>query len=306
MRDHIPGVRYIGRMRENTALDAAFTTLDDASNEFGRAYAVAEEAEQRLQNLPPAPSFTDSVEDVLDAGHLPEDFNDWVDRNNHAADRREAQATALANIRTYATGRCWALFTTHTPQLLIHLNGQLAELIDQSRAAAATLAGIDDAHDVLRAGAEAAAAFATLDEQWRHYMTIRAAQNRIVRDMFDEVLISNCHTPHLPNDAATDLWFANLDTVFPDWRPRKGQSQKVTVGRTGVYADPITAPWPPAGPLQLAWFINHNARFWVPTERQVRELHESRLQPTPVNVAKRKGPEQRRRERVLRAGTIPA
>lgn len=237
------------------------------------------------------------MEDILDRGELPDDFAAWAAHQNNAAASRDAEALALANVRTYAAGRCWALFTSRAPQLLTHLDGQLTELVEQSRPAAAILDGLEDAAEVLRAGTDAAAAFAELDERWKTYMKIRSAQSRIVREVFDVVLTGNCHSDHCTDPAANDLNFRDLDRIFPDWRLHKGTKQTITVGRIGVYADSIAAPWPQSGPLQLSWFINRAANFWVPTAAQLTALHTERHRPTPADVPKRNGPgpEQKRR-----------
>ncbi|WP_280314453.1 hypothetical protein [Nocardia wallacei] len=295
VRDRIPGIRYIGRMRENAALNAAFEFISNET-EYDRAFAVAQQAEQRLHTLEPAPDHEDVIEAIIDRGELPDDFAAAVEHHNAAVARREAERLALENTRTYAAGRCWALFSYHAPRLLEHLHGQLTALIDECRPAAETLADLTDPADVLRAGATAAAAFTELDEAWKRYITIRGGQNRVVRETFDDVLVSNCKSEHCTDPAASDLIARNLDTVFPDWRLRADVAQKVTVGRVGVYAESVAPPWPQNGPLQLSWLLAHDAELWVPTSAQVEQLHAERHRPTPTDAKRPKpGPEQQRR-----------
>lgn len=299
MRDQTPGIRFIRRMRENAALNAAFAALD-TDDEYTRAFHVAEQADRQLHELAPVPDYDRAVADIIDRGEMPTDFRAWLHQHNNATAVHQAETTALTNLRNQAAGRCWAIFTAYTPQLLTNLHRQLAELIDRSRQPATVLAGLDDAEAVLRAGGEAARAFGELDEHWKTYTEIRSAQNRIMREFVDEVLLSNCRTDHCPDPAADDTHFANLDQVFPQWRRRSGDTQSMEVTASGIpLVRPVTAPWPERGPMQLSWFINHDAQFWVPTPDQLRALHTQRRTRPEPNVSKRTrpGPEERHRLR---------
>lgn len=278
MRDRAPRLEYVRRMRQNAALNAAFAALDN-DDEYTRAFRVAEQADQRLRTLQPAPDYGRAVADIIDRGELPDDFTGWLHRHNDSAALHEAEKTALIQLRDQALGRVWYLSNAHVPELLASLHQQLLDLVDEARPAAETLAGLEDAESILRAGAEPARAFSELDEHWNRYVQIRAGQNKVIHEWIDDVLIQNAQSPRCPDPAANDFQFANVGEMFPEWRQRTGESQSLELGATGMPLTPKPpAPWPDRGPLQLAWFINHGAEFWVPTPQQVEALQKERQQ----------------------------
>ncbi|WP_159842395.1 hypothetical protein [Nocardia sp. CY41] len=273
MRDTVPALGHIRRMRENPALNAAFAALG-ADDEYTRAFRVAEQAEQRLRALTPAPNYSDAVADILDAGQLPADFGEWLREHNTAQGRYDAERQALTNLRTDAAARCWAILTANPGRLLTNLHQQLTALIDQASASAAVLGDITDAEDIVRAGHDAVQAFGALDQAHGKYIEIRSAQQKVMRECVDDILVRNCRSDQCNDKAATDAYFANLDELYPGWRRRPGQPDRQYLGAGPDPRDGV--PWPQDGPMQLAWFINHGAEFWVPTPAQLEELHKQR------------------------------
>ncbi|MEV4127487.1 hypothetical protein [Nocardia sp. NPDC049707] len=275
MRDAIPSLAVFKHLRQIPSLDAAFA--DTIGDQYNRAFNVAEQAEQRLMALTPPANYNDAVQQIITTGEMPDDFRAWLTIYSNAQAQHDAERQALQGLRDRAAGACWSAVLSHTPQLLGHLHQQLADLIDRARPAVKELGQITEAEDVVRAGMAAVNAFNTLDQCWTGYLDIRKAQSRIMLNYVEQETVKNCRS-HLCNDeAASDANFANLDDVFPEWRERPGQPQRTIITAEGVRANPSDAPWPERGPMQLKWFIDHGAKFWVPTQQQLEQLHTSRM-----------------------------
>ncbi|MGV9331055.1 hypothetical protein [Nocardia sp. NPDC003726] len=278
-------------LRQLRPIDAAFAAT--IGEEYDRAFAVAEEAERRMLELKPPASYDTAAAEVIASGQMPEDFLAWVMRHTSPKAQYDAERTALEGLRARAANVCANAVSSRLPQLLGHLHQQLTDLIDRARPAAETLAEVTEAEDVIRAGAAAVEAFGVLDQCWTEYTEIRTAQFRLTTQHFDPLVLTSCRSDRCSDEAASDTYYSNLDDLYPEWRERPGQpSSRAVFG-----ADP-GVPWPDRGPLQLKWFIDHGAKFWVPTEKQIGQLHSSRAQRnSALSYELTLTPEQRERMR---------
>ncbi len=309
--------------RRISSLDAAFdATLGD---QYNHAYSVAAQVEQHLQSITPPPDYAAAVKQIIDTGEMPQDFATWRTEFNVAQQRFDDERNALQALRNQAAATCQGTLSEQTPQILSHLHRQLCALIDRARPAAEQLAGITEAEEVMRAGADAVNAFTTLDQCWTEYTDIRMGQSRILANFVDATTVNNCRSALCGDEAANDAYLSNLDDIFPDWRQRPGQKQRTVITDSGIHVNPVSPPWPERGPMQLKWFIANGAEFWVPTAKQIEELHTARmwrineeaylLTLTPEQrerfekerAAKAKpkpGPERRLRDRAQRRGSV--
>ena len=103
---------------------------------------------------------------------------------------------------------------------------------------------------------------------------------------------------YLDDRHASDCAISNLDTIFPDWRDK---STRLII-LSGEEPDP--RPWP-LGPIeQFVWFSSSDAQVWIPTRRQLDQLHadrQRRRNPMPAKKPKSKYPKQIHGETMQRA-----
>ena len=89
-----------------------------------------------------------------------------------------------------------------------------------------------------------------------------------------------------------------LENIFPDWRDKSSRLIMIS----GEEPDP--RPWPLDPIEQLVWFSSSDAQVWIPTRRQLDQLHadrQRRRNPTPAKKPKSKYPKQIHGETVQRA-----
>ncbi|MET8650618.1 hypothetical protein [Nocardia aurea] len=263
-------------MQENSALAAALSAMGDTER-YNCTLSVAEQADQRLRELAPPPSYDTEIARILDAGELPADFTAWARTQIDAEAVHETEKRALTALRDQAAGECWNTFSVYTPEILHNLHAQLLACVDQAREAADILAPLPTAEDIVRAGTEAVTAFGVVDALWPTYLTIRQAQGKVMREgVTDEVLVGNCRSRDCLDPDADDSHFSNMDQLWPHWRAGGSPDGYVFLGDRTAVTRKDNSPWPERGPMRLVWLINHGAEFWVPTAAQLEALHKWR------------------------------
>ncbi|MET8796133.1 hypothetical protein ABZV91_06700 [Nocardia sp. NPDC004568] len=244
---------------------------------YTAAMDVLEQSIQRRDALGAPPELIpEEVEEVITAGVIPDDFAERVSAHRAATADHQATHEALEILRGKALHRCNSIILANLDQVFVHLNGRLVAVVDEAKAPAEVLRDIHSADDAIRAGTDAIRAFEQFDGLWKRYREIREAQDHALRHFGGADLIQQGRSNRCRDELANDLFIANLDEVYPQWRHWPGDSREHSVDR---------GPWPEPGPLQLKWLIANGAYLWVPTKPQFDGLKAAR---TAMNQEVRK------------------
>lgn len=115
----------------------------------------------------------------------------------------------------------------------------------------------------------------------RQYDDLRQAQQLAM-----DAELARYQSNYLNDPHANDAWIADLDTIFPDWRDKKGAT-RIVVTAIGT-TEPDPRPWPVDDPTeQLVWLAS-NAQVWIPTHRQLDELHANRRAKAAAESSRRR------------------
>lgn len=143
-------------------------------------------------------------------------------------------------------------------------NRELTLLLDDVRELAAELQGVDSAE---------AAVASDLGPAWKRlaglsddYSVLRAAQ----RKLMDPDVVTRARPTVGGEEHASDLFLANLDTIWPEWRSGEGLHGVVVTNVNGAPAR--YEPWPSQQPQLLLWLATSAAEPWVPTHGQLQQL----------------------------------
>jgi hypothetical protein len=192
-------------------------------------------------------------------------------------DERARQIDALTNV----IGACERAIngaTGDTDALLHSLAADFGDWLTRAKRGDAKLKGASTAMEAI--DLDVAGPWRDLTPLRSEYDQLRAAQELVLSGAYIDVSqyrsdhVDN-HTPQ-PDPLASDTHLADLDDVFPTWRERD----------TRFYmqgSPPDRRPWPQDPLEQLVWIIRH-ATPWIPTTRQLDDLHRDRahrIDPTP-------------------------
>lgn len=247
------------RIRTNEFYRAAF---EAASPEFAEAARLREKLLTAQRQLPGVPAVAAPGVDI-DA------WLDAVTQAEQAARTREVQFNAITSEINQCNGVVEGITTDYTDEILAHLHDALMEVMDQVAAIVDRLGGAVSARAVIATGASAAA--------WRSLQPLRVAHDAVRQGqewaMSGEAASFDARSRRYPDDpVASDLWVANLDSVFPGWHDDDG-----SINYLGATPPPEARPWPVDDPVeQLAWLAASPAEPWVPTLPQLAALRRQR------------------------------
>lgn len=204
------------------------------------------------------------------------DLDDWLELTAKMADLERARA-----IRDEALGRLIAAqdgvissIADNTERALTRLNESLANVMDVARKLVARLNGCHTASAIVAAGDDGALAAYQDLRRLRHdeYDPIRTAQDWL---MIGDPRGDRHRSEWLyDDDLATDLTIANLDQVFPRWKRHQAE---VSMTWTSDQPEPDPRPWPKDRVEQLIWMVTSDAKVWVPTNAELRQLGDRRM-----------------------------
>ena len=176
-------------------------------------------------------------------------------------------------------------------RLLRSLDKDMDELMRDVDAVVERLGEARTPREVIAAG---------VGDAWNELGTLREAYDKLRQAqefvMTGEHQWTASRSNYLDDPHASDTHIANLDIIFPDWRDKSTRLIMIS----GEEPDP--RPWPLDPIEQLVWFFSSDARVWIPTRRQLDQLHADRRRrrnPMPAKKPKPKYPKQ------IHGGIVP-
>lgn len=254
----------------NLALQAALADLD----EYHRAVRVRERAaalhaQVSAQEIPLG--LSDLIHQTIDAGTVPDDFAVVAARSNRDRAELQEQESAVRALADNARLREEGALEAGLDQALGHLDGQLADLLDEARALAPQLDGATTAQQAIAAGSKGVKAWQKITELAPRYSAIRHAQV-LLMDKFAPDMARRARPSFSSTATGSDAVLANLDEVWPGWRDKQPE-------RLDFFARSTVGPWPEGDDVELfVWLVTSAAQPWVPTRRQLQALWDERVE----------------------------
>ena len=250
----------------------------EADAQYVQAAATREKALEAQHTLPAVHWPTSPLDtDVA--------LDDWVAAvaDARAAEQaREAKLTALRGLARDCEGVIVGCARVNPDRILKLLAAEFDALMAEVKSVVARLDGATSADAAIHRGT--ADAWRDLAPLRSRYDELRAAQNFVVQH--EHELLQNSRSRYIderhvnPDPLATDLALSNMDQAFAGWRQ---PDTRVTV----VGEPPDRRPWPEDSAAQLVWLVTSDAKPWLPTIAQVKELHaqrRARLNQTDAEV----------------------
>jgi hypothetical protein len=157
----------------------------------------------------------------------------------------------------------------HANTILGSLAADFESIMADVTSVANQLNGARDASAAIARNAEDA--WRRLPELRDEYDKIRSAQTSVVVAAFDPYLLATARSSYIEDELASDVAIANLDELLPSWK-RPDNRTTTSFRELGD-----RRPWPIDDPLaQLVWLVTSNAKPWLPTEPELRNLHAER------------------------------
>lgn len=245
----------IALARQNKFFRAAVESNDDYLRLVGLRNKVVEA--QRQLAPPESPRTPSSAHDDLD---------DWLSAVAHASEverQHVAKATALTALRNQVEAQI--VSSLDPDRILTELHQQMDSLM-------ARVAAVGDRLD--GASTPAAAIAGGVADAWREltalrpeYDQLRVAQRAVMVGQPDYLMSSK--TVNYADELCSDTALKNLDVVFPEWKfPTAHNLDGSVIERR---------PWPLDDPVaELLWLSQSPAEPWIPTLRQLDQLHAQR------------------------------
>lgn len=203
-----------------------------------------------------------------------DDIGGWLDAvvaADAATGERERKHSALTALISQCEGIIAAAANLDPDRLLKSLSVELDALMEDVEAVVNRLGGARTPQEVIAAGV--GDEYNKLGELRERYDQLRRAQDWTLGSDLSLTQSKFFDDPH-----ANCARIRNLDMIFPAWRD--GSTNRVVL--SGVEPDP--RPWP-SDPVEfLFWLVTSEAEWWLPTRRQLEQLHAERarrLHPAP-------------------------
>jgi hypothetical protein len=258
------------RIRRDTEINRFYAAAVDKLPGYREAWVVAEQAEQRLEQLPPV------VVDLPSPLHTGELTDAWLELqvdNELAVNDREARRRILTTLRNTAHSNVTSTVAAHADAILSELHRDLLDIIGQGRDRCADLGDARTPADAIATGITSAQAWASMAPLIEDYRLVRAAQFAAMTAYPDET--QSARSSNNPDNRASDLLLANLDELSPTWR-----SPNQDYAGHYVWAP----PWPEDETEYFIWLCTSDAEPWIPTRAELQQLWQDRA-PAPSKTA---------------------
>ncbi|ULP45941.1 hypothetical protein [Mycolicibacter virginiensis] len=265
-------------VNSNRFVQAAVEQLDGWLD----AMALVDTAQAAVLNtLPPVAECPVELDPFL-TGKVEEEWIDARLRRSAELARREQRQTTLRDLMHEAQMRAETIIVTKIDDVLAALNCELEnQLADAARI-------VDKLGPVRTAGqaieADVAPAWKALTKLSGDYELLRAGQELVMTQCASQAWRSAGSWGGREAPAST-AYLRNIDELWPDWRNPGQGTKRVTRldGQPHRYE-----PWPTDPVELLAWLVTSEAQPWIPTRKQLAELHEERRRrrnpnPKPSN-----------------------
>ncbi|WP_407686008.1 hypothetical protein [Mycobacterium sp. HUMS_1102779] len=258
---------------DNKYLAAALDELPG----YRQALDVAEQARQALTALKPPETVPPEL-NPLSSGKVTSEWIDATVAHRSAAALHEQRRGVLIQLERDARSTASSSFRMNVNPALAKLNAELTAVLNEVAAIADELDG---------ATTPAEAIDKDLGAQWKRlpalhndYRELREAQDRLMTAAPADYSMNARRKDGGGEDHASDLYIANLDEIWPQWRGRGG----VEVIKLDGSPNPRREPWP-TDPIELLlWLVTSGAKAWIPTLAdldQLRADRNARANPKP-------------------------
>jgi hypothetical protein len=258
------------RIRALARVNTYFRKAINANPAYPAAVALRDRAQQVRDELPavqwPDPPGSE------------DDLGEWLDAVEEA-DAAERARTAKIVALTQLLGRCdsdIAMCVLGDPDSVLEsLSRDFNTLMKDVDTAVQRLGGARTPTEVI--ANNASAAWNKLGVLRRSYDALRTAQSAVMASVAPDAVQSS-RVLHLDDVLANDMMIANLDDVFPEWRQSQPRNLDHTLNDL--------RPWPGTDDIaDLVWLSASDAEPWIPTVKQLEQLHaerRDRLNPNPT------------------------
>lgn len=229
-----------------------------------QARQLAEEARHQITALYTEPQ-TDPFPGPFESGAVTQAWIDDVLDRRLEHERRDATRNVLLSFIKEAEDRANAL-RPDADALLGAYNQRLQELLSTARPLAQSLGNAATADEAI--AADRAGQWKQLGELAADYRMLRDAQMAL---MSGDLVRASKSSDGRGEDLASDLYLANLDTVWPHWK-EPHLAPFATVYPHQPQRVERREPWPTDPVQMLVWLVTTKAEPWIPTSGQLREL----------------------------------
>lgn len=248
--------------------------LDELSG-YREANELASQAESLIKELRPPQAVPPEL-DPITAGVITDDWLDAAVAHAAAVAATGHRHAILTDLRQRASRTAQTQLVHGADTLLTTLNTALKSLLAEASEVATHLDGADTADTAIANDA---------GQHWKHltalahdYDELRAAQREVMRHASPDITISARRSDGTGETHCSDLYLANLDDLWPDWRSpdyRRNVRINGDVDRL--------EPWPEDPTAQLVWLVTSTAAPWIPTAKELDRLNvDRRAKANPV------------------------
>lgn len=275
-----------------TTMEERFRAIEEdlLPPEYHAAKKLVVEAERMIAAPPAFPTAADQL-DPFALGEIHEEWVDALIDQKDTQDRLQRRRAILLDLRNAAESRATTAASSINTQVLAAYHDELMKLLDEAEELAGQLGGVDSAEAAI--ALDRGPVWKRLSQLADDYADLRRAQR--ARTSTD--LIRRAQPAQGGEEHASDLYIANLDEIWPEWRTG-GAANGVSINHVGG-AEHRYEPWPREPVQLLLWLATGPAEAWVPTAA---ELHrhwadrQKRANPMPAPgpaEPKRRGPVRR-------------
>jgi hypothetical protein len=246
-----------------------FADAVSALDGFDVAIGIAEDARKLLKDRT---VDTAHVPSPLQTGTVSVDWLEAATAERMAMQRTEFERQVLLQLIDNADREAESIFSVGADEMLAHLNGELAAVVD-----AVTAAELDGATTAAQAVDRGTAeAWRKLGPLVQRYDEIRRAQDTVMRQHPEYVARARSRFADTADNHANDLYIRNLDQVWAGWNKPHNVVENVD-GTPHRFE-----PWPADPAERLLWLATSDAEPWCPTLGDLDELSARRI---PIRTA---------------------
>lgn len=251
-------------MNENQYLRAALAGLPG----YTEAIELARQADAMSKELH-APQPVPSHLDPLTVGAITDEWIDATLAHAAAVAATGHRHAILTDLKQRASGAARTRLVQGVDALLAALHADLKLLLAE---AAQSVAHFDGAATADAAIAnDAGAHWKRLTELAADYDQLRDAQRQVMRNAPADIAVGARRSDGTGEDHASDLYLANLDEIWPDWR-NPNYRRNVRIDGSVERLE----PWPTDSTALLVWLVTSTAVPWVPTTKELDRLNVDR------------------------------